>query len=87
MIHFFKENLLRRFRVSRAIIGDESKYYCNKSLASLMKKYEIIHKVATPYHPQIRGHVELANREIKQILEKMINPNHKNWSLQLIATL
>ena len=26
--------------------------------------YEVKHKVATPYHPQTSGQVELANREI-----------------------
>jgi hypothetical protein len=48
-----------------------------------MKKYRITHKVATPYHPQTSGQVELANREIKQILEKTMNPNRKDWSLSL----
>ena len=48
-----------------------------------MKKYKITHKVATPYHPQTNGQDELANREIKQILEKMVNPNRKYWSLRL----
>jgi hypothetical protein len=48
-----------------------------------MKKYGITHKVATPYHPQTSGQVELANREIKQILEKIVNPNRKDWSLRL----
>ena len=46
-----------------------------KSFKSLMKKYGITHKVATPYHPQTSGQVELANKEIKQILEKTVNPN------------
>jgi len=48
-----------------------------------MKKYEITHKVATPYHHQTSGQVELTNREIKQILEKIVNPNRKDWSLRL----
>jgi hypothetical protein len=48
-----------------------------------MKKYGITHKVATPYHPQTSGQVELANREIKQILEKTVSPNQKDWSLKL----
>jgi len=54
-----------------------------KSFESLMKKYGITHKVATPYHPQTSGQVELANREIKRILEKTVNPNRKDWSLRL----
>jgi hypothetical protein len=48
-----------------------------------MKKYGIAHKVATPYHPQTCGQVEISNREIKRILEKMVNPTRKDWSLRL----
>ncbi|XP_062149952.1 uncharacterized protein LOC133858490 [Alnus glutinosa] len=48
-----------------------------------MKKYFIMHKVATPYHPQKSGQVEISNREIKRILEKTVNPSTKDWSLRL----
>ena len=65
------------------MISDGGTHFCNKPFESLMKKYGITHKVATPYHPQTSGQVELANREIKQILEKTVNPNRKDWSLRL----
>jgi hypothetical protein len=48
-----------------------------------MKKYFITHKVATPYHPQASGQVEVSNHEIKHILEKTVKPNIKDWSLRL----
>jgi hypothetical protein len=48
-----------------------------------MKKYCITHKVATPYHPQTSGQVEISNQEIKRILEKTVNPSRKDWSLRL----
>jgi hypothetical protein len=48
-----------------------------------MKKYCITHKVATPYHPQTSGQVEVSNKEIKRILEKTVNPSRKDWSLRL----
>ena len=66
MIHFLKENLLSRFGIPRVIISDGGKYFCNKPFESFMKKYGITHKVATLYHPQTSGQVELANREIKK---------------------
>jgi len=48
-----------------------------------MKNYGITHKVVTPYHSQTSGQVELTNRKIKQIMEKTVNPNRKDWSLRL----
>jgi hypothetical protein len=83
VIKFLKENILSRFGIPRAMISDGGTHFCNKSFESLMKKYGITHKVATPYHPQTSGQVELANREIKQILKKTVNPNRKDWSLRL----
>ncbi|CAL8993272.1 unnamed protein product, partial [Prunus brigantina] len=46
-------------------------------------KYGVTHKVATPYHPQTSGQVEISNREIKHILEKTVNSTRKDWSMRL----
>jgi hypothetical protein len=78
MIKFLKENILSRFGIPRAMISDGGTHFCNKSFESLMKKYGITHKVVTPYDPLTSGQLELANREIKQILEKTVNPNRKD---------
>ena len=80
---FLKENVLSRFGIPGAIIIDGRLHFCNRPFKVLMRKYCITHKVATLYHRQTSGQVELANRKIKQILEKTVNPNHKDWSLGL----
>ncbi|RVW62576.1 hypothetical protein CK203_061602 [Vitis vinifera] len=43
--------------------------YVSKWVEAIPSKYGVKHKVATPYHPQTSGQVELANREIKNIDE------------------
>ncbi|XP_050157499.1 uncharacterized protein LOC126631407 [Malus sylvestris] len=48
-----------------------------------MVKYNIHDRVATPYHPQTSGQVEISNREIKKILETTVNASPKDWSLKL----
>ena len=52
-----------------------------------MAKYGVKHKVATTYHPQTSGQVELANMEIKTLLMKVVNSNIKDWSLKLLDSL
>ena len=52
-------------------------------IEALLKKYGVTHKVATPYHPQTSGQVEVSNREIKWILEKTVSSSRKDWALKL----
>jgi hypothetical protein len=47
----FERKYLSRFGIPRAMISDDRTHFYNKSFESLMKKYGITHKVATPYHP------------------------------------
>ncbi|THV56049.1 transposase, partial [Flagellimonas alvinocaridis] len=64
------ENIFSRYGVPRAIISDGGSHFCNRPVGILMRKYGIVHKVSTAYHPQTNGQAELANREIKRIIEK-----------------
>jgi hypothetical protein len=83
VVQFLKDTIFARFGTPRAIISDGGKHFCNWVFEQLMKKYCITHKVATPYHSQTSGQVEVSNREIKRILEKTVNPSRKDWSLRL----
>nr|XP_028949313.1 uncharacterized protein LOC114821396 [Malus domestica] len=83
VLNFLKNDIFCRFGTPRAIISDGGSHFCNKPFESLMKKYNINHKVATPYHPQTSGQVEISNREIKNILMKTVSPTRKDWSLRL----
>ena len=87
VLKFLKENIFSRFGVPIAIISDRGSHFCNKPFENLLSKYGVKHKVATPYHPQTSGQVELANREIKTILMKVVNSNRKDWSLKLLDSL
>ena len=87
VLKFLKANIFSRFGVPKAIISDGGSHFCNKPFENLMAKYGVKHRVATPYHPQTSGQVELANREIKTILMKVVNSNRKDWSIKLLDSL
>ncbi|KAL5562744.1 hypothetical protein UlMin_032491 [Ulmus minor] len=70
VIRFLKKNIFARFGTPRAIISDGGSHFCNKQFDALLSKYGVTHRVATPYHPQTSGQVEVSNRELKRILEK-----------------
>jgi hypothetical protein len=82
VVKFLNDTIFALFSTPRAIISDGGTHFCNWIFEQL-KKYFITHKVATPYHPQTNGQVEVSNHEIKHILEKTVNPNRKDWTLQL----
>ncbi|CAN6707371.1 unnamed protein product [Malus baccata var. baccata] len=80
---FVKTNIFARFGMPRVLISDGGSHFCNRTIEALLKKYNVTHKVATPYHPQTSRQAEVSNREIKQILEKTVGPTRKDWSLRL----
>ena len=87
VLKFLKENVFSGFGVPKAIISDGGTHFCNKPFENLLAKFGMKHIVATPYHPQTSGQVELANMEIKTILMKVVNFYRKYWSLKLLDSL
>nr|GEX83677.1 reverse transcriptase domain-containing protein [Tanacetum cinerariifolium] len=67
----------------RAIISDRRTHFCNDKFAKVMSKYGVTHRLATTYHPQISGQVEVSNRGLKRILERTIRENRNSWSEKL----
>ncbi|XP_022845258.1 uncharacterized protein LOC111368245 [Olea europaea var. sylvestris] len=43
--------------------------YISKWFEQLLAKYDVKHRVATVYHPQTSGQVEVSNKQLKRILE------------------
>jgi hypothetical protein len=52
-------------------------------MQAMLKKYEAVHRVSTPYYPQTNGQAKISNKEITRILEKIVNPNKKDLSPRL----
>nr|GEW31619.1 reverse transcriptase domain-containing protein [Tanacetum cinerariifolium] len=48
-----------------------------------MLKFGVTHRLATPYHPQTSGQLEVSNRGLKYILERTVGENRASWSDKL----
>ncbi|CAN6720271.1 unnamed protein product [Malus baccata var. baccata] len=83
VLRFLQGVIFPRFGIPRVILSDGGKHFINKPFANLLANYGINHRVATPYHPQTSGQVEVSNRELKRILEKTVCSTRKDWSLKL----
>ena len=61
VVDFVRSNIFCRFGVHRVIISDQGSHFYNRSLASLLQNYGVVHRVATTYHPQTDGLVMVFN--------------------------
>ncbi|GJW30937.1 reverse transcriptase domain-containing protein [Tanacetum coccineum] len=77
------KSLFARFGTSRAIISDRGTHFCNDQFAKVMLKYDVTHRLATAYHLQTSGQVEVSNRGLKRILERTVGENRASWSDKL----
>nr|GEV10840.1 hypothetical protein [Tanacetum cinerariifolium] len=51
--------------------------------AKVMQKFSVTNRLATPYHPQTSGQVEVSNCGLKRILERTVGENRASWKVQL----
>ncbi|GJU27796.1 reverse transcriptase domain-containing protein [Tanacetum coccineum] len=61
----FVKYLFARFGTPRAIISDRGTHFFNDQFAKVMLKYGVTHHLATAYHPQTSGQVEISNHAFK----------------------
>nr|GEU39787.1 reverse transcriptase domain-containing protein [Tanacetum cinerariifolium] len=79
----FLKSLFARFRTPRAIISYRGAHFINDKFAKVMYKYGVTYRLATAYHPQTSGQVEVSNRSLKLILERTVGENCASWSEKL----
>ena len=59
--NFIKSNIFPRFGIPRALISDRGTHFCNRTVETLLRKYNVTHKVSTTYHLQTTGQAEVSN--------------------------
>ena len=72
VVKLFKKLIFPCFGVPRVLISNNGARFIKKKLEALLKKCGVYHKYGLGYHPQTGGQVEISNRKIKSIVEKMV---------------
>ena len=80
---FLRSHIFSRFGTPRALITDNGTRFCNKMIDKVLQKYGVRHHTSLAYHPQTNGQAEVSNREIKSIIEKIVNSSRKDWSKKI----
>ena len=78
VVKLLRKYIFVRYGMPRAVITDGGSHFCNHRVAKLLSKNGIQYRTTNAYHPQCNGLAEVSNREIKHILEKIINATRKD---------
>jgi len=72
---FNDQNIFTWFGCPGPIITDGGLHFTKFKFRSFFRRYGVQNRITTPYHPQANGQVELCNRQINKILQKVVKPD------------
>ena len=82
IVGFIQRNIFSRYGALRTIISDEGSHFANKLFAKHLSRWSKT-CLGLAYHPQSNEQAKISTREIKNILEKIVNTSRKDWSVKL----
>ena len=85
MAWFLENNIICRFGVPQEIIFDNGSHF-GGIVRRVMEEYSIENHKSSPYRLQANGAIEAANKNVKNILDKMV-VTYKDWAEKLLFAL
>ncbi|XP_021819566.1 uncharacterized protein LOC110761406 [Prunus avium] len=79
VVKFFEKHIVHRFGIPETITADNGLVFASAETWEYTEKMGIKLVHSTPYYPQSNGQAEASNKEIKGILEKMIEEKPRAW--------
>jgi transposase InsO family protein len=79
VLAFLFQDIFIRFGVPRELVTDGGPLFTSHTFESLLIKYHIFHRTASPYHTQGNGQVESKNKFIEAILTKIVREHCRDW--------
>jgi transposase InsO family protein len=79
--------IISRFDILKEIVTSHGSHFHKKLMSKLTSKLGLRQEHSSPYYPKENGQVEVVNKSLKTILQRMINLAKSNWNLILYSTL
>jgi transposase InsO family protein len=78
-MNFLEERIITRFGVPAKITTDNAKAFSSVALNEFCFKYGIVLSHSSNYYPQGNGLAESNNKNIMNIMKKIVGENKKSW--------
>jgi hypothetical protein len=69
----FHEVIFPRYGIPRIAISDGRSHFIDRTFQKALTEVGVDHRNATPCHPQTSGQAQASNKQIKNILQKIVN--------------
>lgn len=69
---FFFNHVIARFGVPKFIVTEHGKHFQNHMMQELVAKLGFRHENFSPYYPQANGQIEVINRTLKTMLQRIV---------------
>ncbi|GKV01311.1 hypothetical protein SLEP1_g13872 [Rubroshorea leprosula] len=86
VIKFIKEDIIHRFGLLETITTDQGTVFINHQVEAFAKEMGF-HLLNSTHYAQANGQVEVSNKVVINLLEKMVNDNPRRWHELLSETL
>ncbi|XP_057863758.2 uncharacterized protein LOC131071814 [Cryptomeria japonica] len=84
---FLKDNMLVRFGVPQKIVTDNASNFSSSELSLFCYDHEISLAHASDYYPQGNGQAESSNKNLFNIMRKLVSENFRDWHKRLHEAL
>jgi transposase InsO family protein len=83
----FHEVIFLRYGVPRIVISDRGSHFIDLTFQKALTEVGVDHRIATPNPPQTSGQAKTSNKQIKNILQKIVNQMGRSWRSKLSEAL
>jgi transposase InsO family protein len=82
-MNFLEDQIITRFDAPSKITMDNAKYFSSYALVEFCFKYGITLSHSSNYYPQGNGLAESTNKNLMNILKKVVGENKKSWDSKI----